>query len=65
MIRYDAAAKTFTLSTPHTSYQMKADADGRLLHTWYGRRLPDNCPDMSEPRATHADPGCWPDLLPL
>lgn len=36
MIRYDAAAKIFTLSTPHTSYQMKTDADGRLLHTWYG-----------------------------
>ena len=46
MIRYDAAAKIFTLSTPHTSYQMKTDADGRLLHTWYGRRLPDSCPDM-------------------
>lgn len=65
MIRYDAAAKIFTLSTPHTSYQMKTDADGRLLHTWYGRRLPDSCPDMAEPRAPHTDPGCWPDLLPL
>ncbi len=65
MIRYDAAQKTFTLSTPHTSYQMKVDADGRLLHSWYGRRLPDACPDMADPRDPHGDPGCWPDLLPL
>ena len=65
MIRFDAAAKTFTLSTPHTSYQMKVDADGRLLHSWYGRRLPDACPDMEDPREPHGDPGCWADLLPL
>ena len=65
MFRYDAAAKTFTLSTPHTSYQVKIDADGRLLHSWYGRRLPDSCPDMADPRAPHGDHGCWPDLLPL
>lgn len=65
MIRFDAAARIFTLSTPHTSYQMKVDADGCLLHTWYGRRLPEPCPDMAEPRAPHNDPGCWPDLLPL
>ena len=65
MIRFHAAARIFTLSTPHTSYQMKVDADGRLLHTWYGRRLPEPCPDMAEPRAPHNDPGCWPDLLPL
>ena len=65
MIRFDAAVRIFTLSTPHTSYQMKVDADGCLLHTWYGRRLPEPCPDMAEPRAPHNDPGCWPDLLPL
>ena len=65
MIRFDAAANTFTLSTPHTSYQMKVDADGRLLHSWYGRRLPDACPDMTDAREPHCDPGCWPDLLPL
>ena len=34
MIFYDAAAKTLTLSTPNTSYQMKIDAEGRLLHSW-------------------------------
>lgn len=65
MIAFDAAASTFTLSTPHTSYQMKLDADGRLLHSWFGRRLPEPCPDMADPREPHGDPGCWPDLLPL
>ena len=65
MIHYDAAQNTFTLSTPHTSYQMKVDADGRLLHTWYGRRLPETCPDMTDPREPHGDHGCWPNLLPL
>ena len=65
MIHFDAAASTFTLSTPHTSYQMKVDADGRLLHSWYGRRLPEACPDMADPCAPHGDHGCWPDLLPL
>lgn len=65
MICFDAAAKTFTLSTPHTSYQMKVDADGRLLHSWYGRRLPEPCPDMADAREPHGDPGCWPNLLPL
>ncbi len=65
MIHFDAATSTFTLSTPHTSYQMKVDADGRLLHSWYGRRLPETCPDMADPRAPHGDHGYWPDLLPL
>ena len=65
MIFYDAAAKTLTLSTPNTSYQMKIDAEGRLLHSWYGRRLPEPCPDMADPREPHGDHGCWPDLLPL
>ena len=67
MIVFNEAEKIFTLFTPHTCYQMKVDAQDRLLHTWYGRR-PENaadCPDFSETRVTHLDPGCWPDLLPL
>ena len=29
----------FTLHTNHTTYQMKADAHGVLLHTYYGPRV--------------------------
>lgn len=67
MIQYNEAARTLTLFTPHTCYQMKVDEQNRLLHTWYGRRPADpaDCPDLSEHRAPHHDPGCWPDLLPL
>jgi alpha-galactosidase len=31
----------FTLHTKHTTYQMKADAHGVLLHTYYGPRVED------------------------
>ena len=67
MIVYNEDARTLTLFTPHTCYQMKVDGEGRLLHTWYGRRpaAADMCPDFYEARAPHQDPGCWPDLLPL
>ena len=33
--------RTFTLQTKNTTYQMKVDAYGMLLHTYYGRmKLP-------------------------
>ena len=44
MIVFNEAEKIFTLFTPHTCYQMKVDAQDRLLHTWYGRR-PENAAD--------------------
>ena len=31
-----------TLTTKNTSYQMKIDERGYLLHTWYGERIEDN-----------------------
>lgn len=68
MINYDNKKKTITLSTPNTSYQMKIDEEGRLLHSWYGCRLPverGGIPDMTEERMPHSDPGCLPDLLSL
>ncbi len=39
MIVYDAASRLFTLHTQNTTYQMKADEYGVLLHTYYGPRL--------------------------
>ena len=49
MIVYNEDARTLTLFTPHTCYQMKVDGEGRLLHTWYGRRpaAADACPDFA------------------
>ena len=35
----DEARRVFTLHTKNTTYQMKADAYGVLLHTYYGPRL--------------------------
>ncbi len=39
MIRFDAANRLFTLHTRNTTYQMKADPFGVLLHTYYGPRI--------------------------
>ena len=39
MIGFDASQRTITLSTRATSYQMKIDSTGVLLHTYYGPRL--------------------------
>ncbi|WP_294515773.1 alpha-galactosidase [uncultured Intestinimonas sp.] len=39
MIGFDASQRTITLSTRTTSYQMKVDSTGVLLHTYYGPRL--------------------------
>ena len=39
MIQYDPQHSTLTLHTCRTSYQMKIDATGVLLHTYYGEKL--------------------------
>lgn len=38
-IRIDETAKTFTLDTVKSTYQMKVDTQGNLLHTYYGVRV--------------------------
>lgn len=52
--------KLFALHTAHSSYLMQADAQGRLLHLYYGPRT-DTAPAIASP---HNDPGCHPNLLP-
>ena len=39
MIIQDDNKRIFTLQTRNTTYQMKADQNGLLLHTYYGPRL--------------------------
>ena len=39
MIVHDQERQTFTLNTRRTTYQMKVDEYGVLLHTYYGRRV--------------------------
>lgn len=39
MILYDQTARTITLHTLRTTWQMKVDEYGVLLHTWYGPRI--------------------------
>ena len=41
----DEKNRIFTLHTKNSTYQMKADSFGTLLHTYYGKRLDDS--DMS------------------
>lgn len=38
-IQISPDGRTFTLQTKESSYQMKADAYGVLLHTWYGKKI--------------------------
>nr|WP_317402023.1 alpha-galactosidase [uncultured Gemmiger sp.] len=38
-IQFDAGTRTFTLQTVHTTYQMRVDERGRLLHLYYGRSI--------------------------
>lgn len=54
----------FTLHTAHTSYQLAVAPNGMVLHTYYGTRLPEDVPSLTDARMPHSDPGCWPDLLP-
>lgn len=60
MIRIDEQNRLYLLHTAHTTYQMKVDETGRLLHLYYGPRT--EAPAAVQP--PHNDPGCWPDLLP-
>ena len=39
MIIQDNKARVFTLQTRHTTYQLKADENGVLLHTYYGPKV--------------------------
>ncbi|MDD3220579.1 MAG: alpha-galactosidase [Lachnospiraceae bacterium] len=41
-IRHDIAEKLFTLETKNTSYQMKVDDYGFLLHLYYGEKIEGN-----------------------
>ena len=61
MILADTQSRRFALHTAHTAYELAADADGRLLHLYYGPRRGDPTP---LPADLHPDPGCWPDQLP-
>lgn len=37
-IRFDSETRIFVLETAHTSYHMKVDALGHLLHLYYGKK---------------------------
>ena len=37
-IFYEESGRVFTLQTRHSTYQMKADEQGVLLHTYYGEK---------------------------
>lgn len=41
-IHFHAASRLFTLNTAHTTYQMKVDRLGVLLHLYYGARVSGN-----------------------
>ncbi len=41
-VRYDEKLRIFTLETKNSTYQMKADPYGFLLHLYYGRRTSGN-----------------------
>ena len=38
-IRFDSETRIFVLETAHTSYHMKVDALGHLLHLYYGKTI--------------------------
>lgn len=60
-IQFYAATNTFTLQTARTTYRMRVDERGRLLHMYYGRRIGRG--DLRElyPPADH---GFSPDYYP-
>lgn len=41
-ILFDSSKRIFTIQTQHSTYQMQADAHGRLLHLYYGRHTQGN-----------------------
>ena len=52
-ILFDSQAKTFSLHTAHTTYQLMVDRFGVLLHLYYGARAVGNMSDL----LTYADRG--------
>ena len=40
-ILYEETGRVFTLQTKNSTYQMKADEQGVLLHTYYGEKTDD------------------------
>ena len=38
-IRFDSETRIFGLETDHTSYHMKGDALGLLMHLYYGKTI--------------------------
>ncbi len=72
-IIYDAAARTLTLHTRDSSYQMQIGPLGYLLHTYYGRRaegdlgglhLPKDVGFSPNPHPLGARRGWSPDTMP-
>lgn len=72
-IIYDKEHRTFTLHTMNTTYQMKVDSLGFLLHLYYGRKT-DGCMDYlltytdrgfsGNPYDAGTDRACSMDVLP-
>lgn len=59
-IIFDEKNQTFTLHTAETTYQMKVDSYGFLLHLYYGRRA-EGCMDhlpVYADRGFSGTPGC-------
>ncbi len=50
-ILFDRSAKTLTLHTANTTYQMQVNPWGRLVHLYYGRRIGGDCLDGLYPPA--------------
>ena len=44
-IRYNRENKIFTLQTDESTYQMKVDDYGHLIHLYYGQRIRDASTD--------------------
>lgn len=60
-IQFDAGTRTFTLQTTRTTYQMRVDERGRLLHLYYGRSIGRGDLAALYPPADH---GFSPDYYP-
>jgi len=72
-IHFDAKARTLTLNTAHTTYQMQIAEPGHLLHLYYGSRaegcldylyLPHDCGFSPNPYERHTERGWSLDTLP-
>ena len=47
-VRIDESGRLFTIHTCHTTYQMKADDKGVLLHLYYGARTAGSVPEQPD-----------------